>query len=62
MLKHSNYKTLTFAFDVELDNDEYIPEGTKVKVYDGLHRQDSTKIIYNGMLEEYMNGSFIEYK
>jgi hypothetical protein len=58
-------KTLTFAFDASLgENDNsYIPEGTIVEVYPyNQFRDDSTKIIYNGEVIEYMNYSFVEYR
>jgi hypothetical protein len=61
MSYHTN-KYLTFAYDVELNESEYIPEGTIVEIYNGYQREDSTKIIYNNQVEEYMNCSFIEYR
>jgi hypothetical protein len=64
MLINSPYTYLTFAFDVSLneEQDTFIPAGTQVKVYNGLHRQDSTKIIYQNQLQEYLNHSFLEYR
>lgn len=55
-------KTLTIKFDVYIDDtiETYIPEGTKVKVYQGYQREGSTKIVYNDEVIEYMNCSFVE--
>jgi len=56
---------LTFAFDVTLDEnkDTFIPAGTIVKIYPyNQFKSDSTKIIYNNQVIEYMNHSFIEYR
>jgi hypothetical protein len=56
-------KSLTFAFDVEINDTQYIPEGTKVEVYPtSFPKEDSTKIIYNNEIIEFMNVSFKELR
>lgn len=56
-------KYLTFAFDCELDEINYIPEGTVVEVYPyNQFREDSTKIVYQGEQIEFMNCSFVELR
>lgn len=70
-------KTLTFAFDVQLNDDEdYIIEGTVVQVADVWKQyEDSTAVIitegysYNGdpiqfvpFVDHFMNRSFVELR
>jgi hypothetical protein len=52
--------TLTFAFDVELDNNQFIEAGTVVEVYPFDQRKDSKAVIYKGKVIEFMNHAFIE--
>jgi hypothetical protein len=55
-------KTLTFAFDVEIDLDTYIPEGTIVSVCDCHQKDDATYIMYEGVSYAYLNYSFVELR
>lgn len=59
--KEETAMELTFAFDCEINDEKYIPAGTKVTVYNHpIKKQDSTWIIYNGNRYEFMNVSFVE--
>jgi hypothetical protein len=56
-------KSLTFAFDVELNDDEYIPSGTVVKVAQSSKTYKGYQaILYNGYVEHFANASFKEFR
>lgn len=54
---------LTFAFDCELSDTEYIPANTVVEVYKGYQPYtDSTNIVYKGNVIGFMNCAFVELR
>lgn len=53
-------QTLTFAYDVEIDLDSFIPKGTVVNVSDGYQKEHATYIEYDGATYCYANTAFVE--